>query len=74
MEMIIVSKKCILKITDMISEKDLIKFQELDLMEPILPVSEKSKNKLYLCWRNSDGVECKMIGPETKCFCNHRFK
>ena len=20
------------------------------------------------------GVDCKMIGPETKCFCNHRYK
>ena len=39
-----------------------------------LPVSQKNKNRLYLCWKNSHQLECKMIGPETKCFCNHRFK
>jgi hypothetical protein len=35
---------------------------------------EKSKLRLYVSWRNTKGIDCKMVGPETKCFCNHRFK
>lgn len=60
----------------MLTKEQLEQFEELDLMNGggLLPVSEKSKKRLYLCWKNSNGVECKMIGPETKCFCNHRFK
>ncbi len=46
--------------------------QNMDIGQ--LPVSEKSKNRLYLSWNNAKGTECKMIGPETKCFCNHKFK
>ena len=47
----------------MISKQELLKYEELDIMDvPQLPVSQKSKNRLYLCWRNSEGVECKMIG------------
>lgn len=47
----------------------------LDIGQPVgLPISEKSKNRLYLSWRNKKGQDCKMIGPETKCFCNHKFK
>ena len=25
-------------------------------------------------YTNNKGVDCKMIGPETKCFCDHRYK
>lgn len=35
---------------------------------------EKSKNRIYCSWRNQKGQECKMVGPQTKCFCDHRFK
>ena len=36
----------------------------MDIGQPMgLPVSEKSKNRLYLSWKNSKGYECKMIGP-----------
>ena len=37
-------------------------------------ISEKRKNRLYVFWINSDGFECKAIGPESMCFCNHRYK
>ena len=48
----------------MISKQELLKYEELDIMDsPQLPVSQKNNNRLYLCWRNSEGVECKMIGP-----------
>ena len=48
----------------MISKQELLNYEELDIMDaPQLPVSQKSKNRLYLCWRNGEGVECKMIGP-----------
>ena len=37
-------------------------------------VSEKRKNRLYTFWLNSTNFECKSIGPESMCFCNHRYK
>lgn len=37
-------------------------------------VAEKRKNHLYVYWVNADGFECKAIGPESMCFCNHRYK
>jgi hypothetical protein len=37
-------------------------------------VSEKRKNRLYTFWINSKNFECKSIGPESMCFCNHRYK
>ncbi|EAR82283.1 Hypothetical protein TTHERM_01229000 (macronuclear) [Tetrahymena thermophila SB210] len=35
---------------------------------------EKAKNRIYCSWRNERGQDCKMVGPATKCFCDHRFK
>merc|ERR1712105_512614 len=32
------------------------------------------KNRLYVSWQNSNGVDCKLIGPETKCICQCRYK
>lgn len=37
-------------------------------------VAQKRKDHLYVYWVNSDGFECKAIGPESMCFCNHRYK
>jgi hypothetical protein len=37
-------------------------------------VADKRKNRLYVFWVNSTGFECKTVGPETMCFCNHRYK
>ena len=37
-------------------------------------VAQKRKNHLYVYWVNADGFECKAIGPESMCFCNHRYK
>lgn len=37
-------------------------------------VREKRKNRLYVNWRNADGVDCKSIGPASQCFCGHRYK
>lgn len=37
-------------------------------------VAEKRKNRLYVFWVNSKNFECKTVGPETMCFCNHRYK
>ena len=33
-----------------------------------------AKNRLYVNWVSPDGLECKAIGPSSKCFCDHRFK
>lgn len=45
----------------------------LDINEGKNQVIEK-KERLYTSWKNSKGIECKMIGPETKCLCDHRYK
>lgn len=37
-------------------------------------VREARKNRLYVTWRNADGVDCKNIGPASQCFCGHRYK
>ena len=34
----------------------------------------KRQNRLYVHWRNSDGLDCKTIGPASQCFCGHRYK
>ncbi|MES1913737.1 MAG: hypothetical protein MHM6MM_005899 [Cercozoa sp. M6MM] len=33
-----------------------------------------AKNRLYVSWRNSVGVECRVIGPESRCFCGHKYR
>jgi len=38
----------------------------------VLPM--RMKNRLYVSWVNTTGMDCVMIGPETKCFCQHRYK
>jgi hypothetical protein len=37
-------------------------------------VAEARKNHLYVFWVNPKGFECKAIGPESMCFCGHRYK
>lgn len=37
-------------------------------------VREARKNRLYVVWRNAKGVDCKTMGPQSQCFCGHRFK
>lgn len=32
------------------------------------------KNRVYVAWVNSTGMDCILIGPETPCFCQHRYK
>ena len=36
--------------------------------------AKNTKNRIYASWRNSRGLDCKMIGPASMCFCGHRFK
>jgi len=36
--------------------------------------SKRSENRLYVSWVNSTGFECRAIGPETRCFCGHRYR
>ncbi|CAH2282638.1 Hypothetical predicted protein [Pelobates cultripes] len=38
----------------------------------ILPA--RLQNRLYVSWRSPTGMDCKLIGPETRCFCTHRYK
>ena len=37
-------------------------------------VREARKNRLYVSWRNINGMDCKTIGPSSTCFCGHRYK
>ena len=38
----------------------------------VLP--QRLANRLFTSWTNSAGMDCKLIGPETPCFCQHRYK
>ncbi|KAM9838279.1 protein FAM221A [Aulostomus maculatus] len=37
-------------------------------------LTQRMKNRLYVSFGVPGGVDCKLIGPETKCFCEHRYK
>ncbi|XP_066302796.1 protein FAM221A-like [Branchiostoma lanceolatum] len=38
----------------------------------VLPM--RLKNRLYTSWSSPTGMDCKQVGPETPCFCGHRYK
>ncbi|XP_018423537.1 PREDICTED: protein FAM221A [Nanorana parkeri] len=38
----------------------------------ILPM--RMQNRLFVSWRSPNGIDCKLVGPETLCFCTHRYK
>lgn len=38
----------------------------------VLPI--RMQNRIYVSWTNSTGLDCKLIGPETPCFCGHRYR
>ncbi|XP_053121887.1 protein FAM221A isoform X3 [Hemicordylus capensis] len=38
----------------------------------VLPI--RLQNRLYVSWRSPTGMDCKLVGPETPCFCTHRYK
>ncbi|NXB89582.1 F221A protein, partial [Vidua chalybeata] len=38
----------------------------------VLPA--RLQNRLYVSWRSPTGMDCKLVGPETLCFCTHRYK
>ncbi|KAL3843152.1 hypothetical protein ACJMK2_021103 [Sinanodonta woodiana] len=40
--------------------------------QKILPM--RMKNRLYTCLVSPTGMDCKLVGPETPCFCKHRYK
>lgn len=37
-------------------------------------IPQRMKNRLFTSWTNAQGMDCKQIGPETPCFCEHRYK
>ncbi|XP_071940881.1 protein FAM221A-like [Antedon mediterranea] len=38
----------------------------------VLPI--RMQNRLFVSWTGPTGMDCKLIGPETLCFCQHRYK
>lgn len=38
----------------------------------VLPL--RIANRLFVSWTAPNGMDCKLVGPETMCFCNHRYK
>ncbi|XP_064907393.1 protein FAM221A [Columba livia] len=38
----------------------------------VLPI--RLQNRLYVSWRSPSGMDCKLVGPETLCFCTHRYR
>ncbi|XP_063266543.1 protein FAM221A isoform X1 [Prinia subflava] len=37
-------------------------------------IPARLQNRLYVSWRSPTGMDCKLVGPETPCFCTHRYK
>lgn len=37
----------------------------------VLPL--RIANRLFVSWTAPNGMDCKLVGPETMCFCNHRY-
>jgi len=37
-------------------------------------IPQRMENRLFVSWVSPSGIECKMIGPETMCFCRHRYR
>ncbi|XP_061520958.1 protein FAM221A [Phycodurus eques] len=37
-------------------------------------VPQRAKNRLYVSFGVPGGIDCKLVGPETPCFCAHRYK
>ncbi|XP_034561184.1 protein FAM221A [Notolabrus celidotus] len=37
-------------------------------------IPQRMKNRLYVSFGVPGGIDCKLIGPETQCFCAHRYK
>ncbi|XP_068431862.1 protein FAM221A isoform X1 [Clinocottus analis] len=35
---------------------------------------QRVKNRLFVSFGVPGGIDCKLIGPETQCFCTHRYK
>jgi len=35
---------------------------------------EDQKNRVYVTWLNDQGLECRSVGPSSKCFCGHKFR
>ncbi|GCB61896.1 hypothetical protein scyTo_0011398 [Scyliorhinus torazame] len=38
----------------------------------VLPT--RLQNRLFVSWASPNGIDCKLVGPETLCFCRHRYK
>ncbi|XP_013388341.1 protein FAM221A [Lingula anatina] len=38
----------------------------------VLP--QRLENRVYTAWTAPSGMDCKLIGPETPCFCTHRYR
>lgn len=36
--------------------------------------AEAAKNRLFVFWRNPDGLDCYTVGPDSRCFCGHSYK
>ncbi|XP_069033031.1 protein FAM221A [Embiotoca jacksoni] len=43
-----------------------------DYKKRVLPL--RVENRLYVSFGVPGGIDCKLIGPETQCFCAHRYK
>lgn len=37
-------------------------------------IPQRMQNRVFVAWSAPSGMDCKMIGPETQCFCQHRFR
>ena len=38
------------------------------------PANSSTNPRISASWRNSKGIDCKIITPDSKCLCDHRYK
>lgn len=37
-------------------------------------VAQQRAKRLFVYWTNQNGIECKTVGPDSRCFCNHKYR
>ena len=35
---------------------------------------QQRAKRLFVYWTNLNGIECKAVGPDSRCFCNHKYR
>eukprot|EP00388_Colpodella_angusta_P002989 GDKJ01010649.1.p1 GENE.GDKJ01010649.1~~GDKJ01010649.1.p1 ORF type:complete len:451 (+),score=49.19 GDKJ01010649.1:36-1388(+) len=39
-----------------------------------MKAAKAKQNELHVYFRNSDGLDCRAVGPQSQCFCGHKYR